>query len=140
MKWFKLLLIDENDLPEDIRKSSRMSGHKELLKDTNKTVVEVISDFLRALWAHALENIQRSMGQTMLELSKLKVIVTLPAIWPHYAQLRMREAIQLAGILDERPAGLTSLDFISEPEAAALATMEDIIDRPDIKVRTADLF
>ena len=53
---------------------------------------------------------------------------------PAYAQARMREAVTLAGILDERDAGETVLNFINEPEAAALATLEDMASRPDIKV------
>ncbi|KAJ2973178.1 hypothetical protein NQ176_g6757 [Zarea fungicola] len=44
----------------------------------------------------------------------------------------MKKAAELAGLLDERQAGPTMLMFISEPEAAALATLSEMKDRPDI--------
>jgi molecular chaperone DnaK (HSP70) len=70
----------------------------------------------------------------LFNLSTLEVVITLPAIWPHYAQARMRKAARDAGILDDHVAGPTTLRFISEPEAAAIATLQDMTDRPDIKV------
>jgi hypothetical protein len=47
----------------------------------------------------------------------------------------MREAAKQAGILAKREAGETRLTFLAEPEAAALATLADMRDRCDIKVR-----
>lgn len=37
--------------------------------------------------------------------------MTLPAIWPAYAQGRMREAARQAGMLADRIAGETKLSF-----------------------------
>ncbi|KAK9438890.1 Heat shock protein Hsp70 [Metarhizium brunneum] len=51
--------------------------------------------------------------------------MTLPAIWPHYAQESMRKAAEKAGFFSKRHAGETILKFVSEPEAAALATIKD---------------
>lgn len=66
------------------------------------------------------------MGSLLVDASRFKIVATLPAIWPAYAQNRMYEAIEKAGILKDRIAGSTSLEFISEPEAAALATIKDM--------------
>lgn len=96
--------------------------------------MEVISDYLRELWNYTLGCIERAEGASIVELSAFKVIVTLPAIWPAYAQFRMKEAIQKAGILSLRNAADTTVEFISEPEAAALATLRDMSDRADMRV------
>lgn len=104
------------------------------MKRLNNHAIEVISDYLRELWKYTLDCIERAEGASIVELSTFKVIVTLPAIWPAYAQIRMREAIQKAGILNFRNAPDTTLEFISEPEAAALATLQDMSDRADMRV------
>ncbi|GKT48245.1 chaperone protein DnaK [Colletotrichum spaethianum] len=65
---------------------------------------------------------------------KFHIVITLAAIWPDYAKARMRRAAENAGLLEERPAGKTALAFVSEPEAAALATMRDLAGRPNIKI------
>ncbi|KAF5589279.1 uncharacterized protein FSUBG_11191 [Fusarium subglutinans] len=44
----------------------------------------------------------------------------------------MKVAARQAGILDPRPAGPTTLRFVSEPEAAALATIKDLSKRSSI--------
>lgn len=134
LNWFKLSLLDEEDLPRHIRDSEQMKSAQSLLKQSNKHAVEVIGDYLRELWEHSLESIERATGNEMVQISKFLVVVTLPAIWPTYAQVRMREAIEKAGILDLRSAGDTVLSFVSEPEAAALCVMEDMKGRADIKV------
>lgn len=134
LKWFKLLLIDDKDQPECLRNSSQLLSARSTMKQAGKFPVEITADYLRLLWSHSLENIGRAVGKQMLDIAKFVVVVTLPAIWPHYAQMRMREAVKLAGILDERAGGQTLLSFVSEPEAAALATMDDMSDRADIKV------
>lgn len=133
VRWFKLLLLDEEDLRSQVRSSTQVAATRSRLEQVNKNVVEVIADFLKELWAHVLVNIKRTIGQEILDLSSLHVVITLPAIWPAYAQGRMREAAAVAGILNQRPAGKTELSFISEPEAAALATMSDLSGRPDIQ-------
>lgn len=94
----------------------------------------VITDYLRLLWKHSLDSIARARGSTFLGICRLKVIITLPAVWPHYANERMQTVAREAGILDERSAGETTLSFVSEPEAAAHATMTDLRCRPDVKV------
>ena len=136
LKWFKLLLIDQEDLPDDVRTSKKIKEARKFLKKHNKTSVEVISLYLRHLWNHASARIVDALGRSLVNFSKFHIVITLPAIWPEYAQARMREAATRAGILStDRIGGATELSFISEPEAAALATLYDMDGRCDIKVR-----
>ncbi|POR38244.1 Uncharacterized protein TPAR_01548 [Tolypocladium paradoxum] len=129
LKWVKLLLLDDEDLPEHVRNSNHVETAKTRLKQSNKHPVEAIGDYMREFWKHGYKDIERSVGKSRVDASKFELVVTLPAIWPSYARMRLRKAIELAGLLDARPAGETNLSFISEPEAAALATMQDFVDR-----------
>ncbi|GKT54566.1 HSP70 family chaperone [Colletotrichum tofieldiae] len=134
MRWFKLLLIDETDLPENLRTSSQIATARKMVKAANKDPVDVISSYIRHLWNHSIECIGISAGNELVKLCRFHIVITLPAIWPEYAKARMRRAAENAGLLEKRPAGGTTLAFISEPEAAALATMRDLTGRPNIKV------
>lgn len=134
LKWFKLLLLDEDDIPCALSASTQLDKARRLQKATNKDPVDIIACFLRNLWNHAIDSIKRSIGAELLKMSKFHVVITLPAIWPHYAQRRMKEAAKLSGILDARSCGATTLRFISEPEAAALATIKDLSKRSTIDV------
>ncbi|TFB06377.1 Heat shock 70 kDa protein 12B [Trichoderma ghanense] len=132
LQWFKLCLLDEEDIPRYLRGSTHLQTAKSSLSKMGNHAVDVISDYLRELWKYSLSCIERAEGASMVELSAFRVVVTLPAIWPAYAQFRMKEAIEKAGILEPRGVSDTTLEFISEPEAAALATLRDMSDRPDM--------
>ncbi|GJC92712.1 HSP70 family chaperone [Colletotrichum higginsianum] len=133
LRWFKLLLVDEKDLPLDVKHSSQIAAAKALAKAANKDPLEIISSYLRLLWNHSMECIGISAGEQTVKLCRFHVVITLPAIWPDYAKARMRNAAEHAGITQHRPAGKTSLTFISEPEAAALATTKDVTCKPQAK-------
>lgn len=134
LKWFKLLLLDEKDLPIDVARSSQFCEAKKMGEELEKDPSELISFFLCHLWNHSIDSIERSLGKELLTLSKFHVVITTPVMWPPYAQQRMRSALELSGILTDRDAGPTTLRFVSEPEAAALATIKDMSKRSTIKV------
>jgi molecular chaperone DnaK (HSP70) len=134
LRWFKLLLIDEKDLPDDVRHSAKIKAARAFLKKHNKTAIQVIALFLRHLWNHCTERISETISRNLVNYSKFHIVITVPAIWPEYARVRMRDAADDAGMLGKRIAGETKLTFISEPEAAALATLSDMEGRQDIKV------
>ncbi|KAM0341281.1 hypothetical protein ACHAPQ_000670 [Fusarium lateritium] len=134
LKWFKLLLLDTADIPADMLSSVQLRKARDLLDGIKKDPVNVIACFLRKIWNHAIDSIRRSVGAELLQKSRFHVVVTLPAIWPPYAQQRMKQAARVSGILDARSCGETTLRFISEPEAAALATIKDLSKRSTIKV------
>ncbi|OBS27025.1 hypothetical protein FPOA_00966 [Fusarium poae] len=134
LKWFKLLLLESADLPADIAVSTQIQEARRLQNGTGKEAIAIIASFLRKLWDHSVESIRRAIGADLLERSKFQVVITLPAIWPPYAQNRMKQAAHQSGILDRRSAGTTMLQFISEPEAATLATIKDMGKRSTIEI------
>lgn len=135
LKWFKLLLLDSGDVPTDVAVSCQLRHARKLLDKKKRDPVEVIACYLRKIWNHAIDSIRRSVGTELLQKSRFHVVITLPAIWPPYAQQRMKQAASASGILDARSCGDTKLRFISEPEAAALATIKDLSKRSTMKAR-----
>lgn len=135
IQWFKLCLLDRDDIPQYQRSSEHLEAAMTSLEKSDTHVVDVISNYLRELWQYTISCIERAEGASIVDVSAFKVVVTLPAIWPAYAQFRMKEAIERAGILNLRGVFDTALEFISEPEAAALAALQDLSDRADMVVR-----
>lgn len=123
IRWFKLLLLRDEDLSPELRRSAYIRQGREKLLEIGKSAVDVIADYLRALSQHILETIENARGESVLEALRFHIVLTVPAIWKGYARQSMREAARKAGLLDSRPAGPTTLAFAPEPEAAAFATL-----------------
>lgn len=134
LQWLKLLLLEYDDLSEDQKQSTRLGNARNMMKNLNKTAAQVIADYLREIWVHSLQAIKRTKGRNLVEGTPFHVVVTVPAIWKDYARVRMRTAVETAGILNERLCGPTTLDLISEPEAAALSTIPELGERGDLDV------
>lgn len=94
-----------------------------MLEESGRTVVDLISDYLRLLWEHIMSMIERARGETVIEALAIHVVITVPAIWKGYARQAMEDAAKAAGILNFRVAGATKLTLAPEPEAAALSTL-----------------
>ncbi|RDA89231.1 hypothetical protein CP532_0588 [Ophiocordyceps camponoti-leonardi (nom. inval.)] len=129
LKWFKLLLIDDQDLPPHIRHSSHLKDAKLQMEKSNRHVVEVVGDYIKQLWKVSLEDIEYSMSKTELASMTFHLTVTVPAIWPLYARNRMQQALAHAGVLSDKSV----LGFVSEPEAAAVAVVRDFGRRACVK-------
>ncbi|KAI0430720.1 actin-like ATPase domain-containing protein [Xylaria sp. FL1042] len=121
--WFKLLLLREEDLGEDLRNSDYYIRAKRKLRELDKTPVEIIADYLKALWQHTIATIHKSRSRIVIAALAFHVVITVPAIWKDYARTRMKEAAAKAGILNHRQAGATTFSFVPEPEAAGLITL-----------------
>ena len=134
LRWFKLLLLDDDDLPDEVSESTNFQEALELQKLSGKSPTEIISCYLRHLWNHTISRIEMALGAELVQLCQFRLTVTVPAIWPHYAQSRMKKALAAAGILGKRSCGETTLRFVSEPEAAAFATISDLSARPNLRV------
>ncbi|KAJ2981907.1 hypothetical protein NUW58_g6569 [Xylaria curta] len=134
IQWFKLLLLNEQDLPANLRHSSHIQAARTMAVNLGKTAVELVGDYLKVLWEHVITEIKDEKGASLVDGTKFHVILSVPAIWKDYARDRMHQAAERAGILEDRLPGKTSLDFISEPEAAALATLPDLDNRDDLAV------
>ncbi len=117
---------NSKQLQDAREKLQRQSGYE------SDGVIDLIAEFLKHLWEHALEEISREIEVDVLPL---KVALTVPAIWPVYAREKMKEAAKKAGILDPRPLGAkTTLLLVEEPEAAAMCTLFDRRNYPEIGV------
>ncbi|UNI14703.1 hypothetical protein JDV02_001305 [Purpureocillium takamizusanense] len=123
VRWFKLLLLEEKDVPSYVRRSAHFREAREYQYEQNQEPIDMVAAFLRRLWEHSLSLIIRELGNDSVERSKFHIVITVPAIWQPYAQERMRQAAQKAGLLTKRECGDTQLSLLSEPEAAALAVV-----------------
>ncbi len=122
IRWFKLLLLREQDLTGKLRESEFLIRARRIMREQKKTPIDLIADYLRALWGHILATIHKARGRSVVDALTFHVVITVPAIWKDYARQSMKEAAGKAGILDDRLAGPTTLSFAPEPEAAALAS------------------
>jgi hypothetical protein len=132
-EWFKFLLPDEEDQACEAKHSPQIEKARQLLRQAGKTPIQVVADYLRLLWNHAISNIEKDFGEVAVNGLQLHVVCTVPAVWTTRTINRMRQAAKDAGTLNDRLAGTTTLSFVSEPEAAALATLEDLRVRPNFK-------
>lgn len=134
VRWFKLLLLDDADLQEHLKDAPQLISARQRLLEMGKKPIDVIADYLRNLWSHVMADVEKAMTPSFVKSTPFRIIITVPAIWKSYMRERMREAANMAGLLDPRECGETELDFVSEPEAAAIATFTSMKGRPDIKV------
>jgi hypothetical protein len=125
VKWFKLLLLKEEDLAPELRLSEFLLRARKMISEGGKSPIDFIADYLRLLWNYAIERIESDRGSTVVDALKFHVVLTVPAIWKPYARQGMEAAALQAGILKARPAGPTTLSFAPEPEAAALSTLSE---------------
>lgn len=162
LKWFKLLLLKEEDLSDEIRDSEHLQEARDQLEELEVTAEEVIGQYLKQLWEASLKKVKARILDETVDMSRFHVVVTLPAICqsshvpvkhdhcegyrcgaytdaqfvfagPEYAKQGMKAAVRFAGILKDRPGvSRTVVSFISEPEAAALASMDRLnhLDEP----------
>lgn len=123
ISWFKLGLSEKaarcfaRDQPQRFEKLTTV------LAQHGKQPVDVTADYLHCLWTHATEIIQRRIGRDLWEHVQLRLVLTVLAIWDHKAQELTRKAAEMAGMLARSD---TTLELIGEPEAAALAVLEEM--------------
>lgn len=136
VSWFKLLLLKDEDLNSAVRDYEFVMRARKMMRESEKTAVDLIADYLRELWKHILATIAKARGQSVLDALSFHVVITVPAIWKNYARDGMQEAARKAGIFGNRRAGPTTLSFAPEPEAAALSSLCE----PGRTVNAKDVF
>lgn len=137
LRWFKLTLLNPPDLDVGIRNSVHIQNARAALQALDMSPVEAISVYMKHVWEHCLEKLKVAEGEETVDTSRFHVVFTVPAIWPNYARKLMAQAVEQAGILKRRTIGRTEHDFVSEPEAAALATLSSMETRHNIEVCNA---
>lgn len=134
-QWFKLLLSDA----AMEQGGDRVKGTKRMLQSLRKTPVDVVADYLRCLWKHAVEAIELALTKEAVDQMTFRVVVTIPANWDNHAEDLTKKAAIQAGITAPRLRGETTFKMVTEPEAAALAAWRESGMRwnPDLKVRSS---
>ncbi|OAQ91004.1 actin-like ATPase domain-containing protein [Purpureocillium lilacinum] len=117
VRWFKLLLLEEKDVPKHVRCSTQFRAAREYQFDHKLDPVDMAASFLKHLWEHSLNLITRELGKELVDKSRFHIVITVPAMWPLYAHGR-RE---------------TRLNLLSEPEAAALAIVSRLYKKSTVK-------
>ncbi|KAK6538417.1 hypothetical protein TWF694_010002 [Orbilia ellipsospora] len=111
-KWFKVLL-QHGHYSADIEYVQDANAK---LKDLNKTIDNVISDYLKWIWQTGISDIRRVLGKSFESIYDLKVVLTVPAAWEPFARDRTKRAAWAAGLPK-------NLKLVSEPEAGALYSL-----------------
>ncbi|KAF5964023.1 Hsp70 chaperone protein [Fusarium bulbicola] len=106
----KLLLDSKQARPSYLPSSSAKGEIKRLPKD----VVDVVADFMEAMYEHALEKIASKVPRDYLDLCEKSFVLSVPAVWSDKAK---EKTIQAA-----KKAGVYPVTLVKEPEAAALYT------------------
>lgn len=91
------------------------------LKRFNKTVVDAVSDYLTQLHRHTMDTLTRRYGESFMASTKVDFVLTCPAVWSDAAKNTTLQAAERAGMGDK-----SSIQMISEPEAAAVYTLKAI--------------
>lgn len=120
LRWFKLLLLQDEDIEPEIRNSIYIKEARETLKKLNKSAEMVVADYIGLLWRHTLMTISATLGEGIVKDVPRRVVLTIPALWPDYGKSRLLQAARNAGI------GPSDLFICVEPEAAAIAAMYDL--------------
>ncbi|ETS73131.1 hypothetical protein PFICI_15076 [Pestalotiopsis fici W106-1] len=125
IQWVKLLLLEQQDLPHYLQhnQSAHLSTARELIQDLGKEAIDVVADYLRELWRHAMTKIKEYEIPAIVDDCVFHIILTVPAIWKGYARQKMQTAAERAGILKPTRRGDVSFSMTSEPEAAAHAIL-----------------
>ena len=124
IKWMKILLEPTHDYAKD----AAVVDTKKLLAKLHKTAEEVVADYLKELWNYAVKEIARKKGDEWRNIYKLRVVLTVPAVWTAGAKDRTLRAARKAGMPNE-------IQLVAEPEAAALAVLRDKSEMKDLEVR-----
>lgn len=138
IQWFKLLLLNDEDLPAHLRDSAHIQKARAILSELHKDATQVTADYLGCLWRHTLKAVEKDKGQSLIKAASIHVVLTVPAIYKDYGREKMQRAAELAGILDKRPlCDDTTLSFVTEPESAVIATLPELDYRKDLEVGDA---
>lgn len=120
--WTKLLL-DRNALPSD-QDDPDLRGmlDRGIYKlPANKSVATVVCDFLRRLYSHFMNIVERHIPAQVLAGIPIEFWFTVPALWSDEARDLTLQAATKAGF-GSRP--YDTINLIPEPEAAAIFTLQ----------------
>ncbi|KAJ3494688.1 hypothetical protein NLG97_g3918 [Lecanicillium saksenae] len=121
----KLLLDPNQELPLHVSPSCVRATLNSL--PPSKSLQDVAADFMRALIAHGMSQIETKVTCNLLDMFEPEYIISVPAIWSDAAKNVTLEAAKMAGI--------APVTLIKEPEAAALYAIRQL----DTDVNSSDV-
>lgn len=78
----KLLLDPTQAKPKYLQ----FANHKRVIKSLHKPPVEIVADFIGAIYKHALSEISKTVPKDYFESCVREFVVTVPAIWSDEAK------------------------------------------------------
>lgn len=124
-RWMKILLEPSHKYYTDIKQVKFANADLERLK---KTPEDVVNDYLSCLWKYTVEHLKRRKGDNFQEDYNVKVVLTVPAVWSDSGKDKTLKAARAAGIPGK-------IELVTEPEAAAIAVLNEKNDLEELKVR-----
>jgi hypothetical protein len=121
--WFKLLLDHTQATKFDDPGLSTSEGVGVLKVPTDRTVREVVSDYLGEVYRHTMKYLENKMSAEILRLTTIEFWFTIPAIWSDAAKADTMNAARLAGFGSRSG---DNINLIPEPEAAAISTLSGL--------------
>ena len=129
--WFKLRLDQDGPMTthDDSSLASLAQTREGIMKlPAGKEPVDVCADFLRGIYNFVMSDLSRMWGAHIVEATPIDFWITHPATWSDRAKLRTKAAASRAGLGTREH---DKIYMISEPEAAAVATLSKLV-RPGI--------
>ncbi|CAI6268735.1 unnamed protein product [Periconia digitata] len=117
LRCIKLFLDKSQKLPSFVSPIETAAQ----LRQSQKTVMEAVSDYLAQIHKHTMETLSRRYGETFMGMTKTQFVLTVPAVWSDAAKDATLRAAEKAGMGSQG-----DLKLISEPEAAAVYTLKAI--------------
>ncbi|KAL8758202.1 MAG: hypothetical protein Q9199_001665 [Rusavskia elegans] len=117
IEGMKLLLDPGQETPLYIPETNTAAE----LKKLGKPATDVVTDYITAIYKHALNRIETKIPAEYLKMCQKKFVVTVPAVWSAKAMN--------ATLLAAKQAGIHPVSLIKEPEAAALYTLRMLQDK-----------
>lgn len=120
--WTKLLLDKNTPMAQyDDVTLENTAGMGMMKLPRRKGAVDVCADFLRPVYHHLLQVLEKQITKETLKVTPLEFWFTMPAIWSDKAQSATKKAAEMAGF-GSRPDD--EINMITEPEAAGIATLK----------------
>ncbi|CAK7209363.1 hypothetical protein SCUCBS95973_000413 [Sporothrix curviconia] len=117
LRCIKLFLDRTQKLPfyvSPLETAAQLSRYK-------KTVVDAVADYLTQVYKHTMDTLSRRYGASFMASTRVDFVLTCPAVWSDAAKNTTLLAAERAGMGDR-----SSIQMISEPEAAAVYTLKAI--------------
>jgi molecular chaperone DnaK (HSP70) len=116
-KWMKILLEPKAIRSSDSECYEAVWATQRLLDQEGRTAVEAVGEYLSQIWKYTLEEIGSKQGADFQETYKLRVVLTVPAVWSAKAKDNTLQAARRGGLPED-------ITMVTEPEAAALMALK----------------